>query len=666
MRLFCVVTPCLAAFAMSAAFGEAQTTAAKQRAQFRVSQELVQVPAIVSDRRGMPVTDLDVRDFEVREDGRQQEIAFFQRIALSVTDAADAPGPAAGDVASNDFPADSRAFLVLVDDVHIDVRQTPRLRRLLRQFIAGSVRRGDLVAMTSTSGQRGLGHDFTNDVERIVKLVDGISGAKPPGGVFLDAVHDARATADTLKHVADVLAAERRRRTAVVLLSQGVDYNIYNAMDPSANDVVRAFADAVAALNRANVTLYAVDPAGLTDGDDAALERPGAFAAQSEDTEASRTKKGLTSVTAPTPRERLGLARQSLSYLSEATGGFAAVDANDYRDAFDRIAGETSHYYLLGYYPSHPGGSNRYRRISVRVRRPGVRVVARQGYSRQSSIEDTSGSEIPAALPPGLASVLRAPLPKSDLALRVQAVPVARNRTGDHVQIIVEAAGEGLFVEGDRATQTIDLALITIDGQGRRANGRHAKIEFGSRADEVLRARSAGVRWLTAIDLAPGTHALRVAALTSAQKTGSVFLPVTVPHERRQVSLSPIVLTSRPAVLAISAGGPSLFPQLATPPTTARVFVVGDTIRGSVDLFESEHGHVPETVQLSLVSADGRPFVSRDQIVHIVRGEEGRRVAAFELDTTSIGAGRFVMSMTCPPGAGGGAVSTTLVQLVDR
>jgi hypothetical protein len=48
--------------------------------------------------------------------------------------------------------------------------------------------------------------------------------------------------------------------------------------------------------------------------------------------------------------------------------------------AFERIVGDASHYYLLRYTSPAPEGARGYRRIEVRVSRPGVRVRARDGY----------------------------------------------------------------------------------------------------------------------------------------------------------------------------------------------------------------------------------------------------------------------------------------------
>ena len=61
-----------------------------------------------------------------------------------------------------------------------------------------------------------------------------------------------------------------------------------------------------------------------------------------------------------TLQDELRLSQDSLRIISDETGGFAAVNQNDFRDAFARIVQDNSSYYVLGYYSSderRDGGS---------------------------------------------------------------------------------------------------------------------------------------------------------------------------------------------------------------------------------------------------------------------------------------------------------------------
>ena len=74
------------------------------------------------------------------------------------------------------------------------------------------------------------------------------------------------------------------------------------------------------------------------------------------------------------------MSQDSLRALAEETGGFAAVNTNQFATAFDRIVSDNSSYYVLAYYPPTDKKDGKFHRIEVKVTRPGLTVRARRGY----------------------------------------------------------------------------------------------------------------------------------------------------------------------------------------------------------------------------------------------------------------------------------------------
>ncbi len=75
------------------------------------------------------------------------------------------------------------------------------------------------------------------------------------------------------------------------------------------------------------------------------------------------------------------LSQDSLRVMGDETGGFAVVNRNDFRDAFQRIVDDNSSYYVMGYYSTNDRRDGRFRKIEVRLPdRPGLTVRARKGY----------------------------------------------------------------------------------------------------------------------------------------------------------------------------------------------------------------------------------------------------------------------------------------------
>jgi len=74
-----------------------------------------------------------------------------------------------------------------------------------------------------------------------------------------------------------------------------------------------------------------------------------------------------------------GFATQDLRLMADLTGGqLSAFRTGD--DAFRRLEDANRFQYVLAYYPSSPVRDGKYRKVSVRVNRPDVSVMYRQGY----------------------------------------------------------------------------------------------------------------------------------------------------------------------------------------------------------------------------------------------------------------------------------------------
>jgi VWFA-related protein len=107
--------------------------------------------------------------------------------------------------------------------------------------------------------------------------------------------------------------------------------------------------------NRANVTIYTIDPRGLVAGGDI------------EDNIDLREWN-----------QYIMKSQESLRVLAEDTGGLAVTNLNDFDKAIKRIDAEASDYYVLGYYSSNPDPMRRRRQLAVKVTRPKLTVTSQR------------------------------------------------------------------------------------------------------------------------------------------------------------------------------------------------------------------------------------------------------------------------------------------------
>ena len=122
-------------------------------------------------------------------------------------------------------------------------------------------------------------------------------------------------------------------------------------------DLVRELAEVTRAANRANTTIYTIDPRGLVAG---------------SDIDEQVEPKAWT--------EFVRKSQESMRVLADETGGVAIVNQNDFDKALKRIDNETSDYYVLGYSSNNLDPTKRKRKIEVKVARKDTSVWARKEY----------------------------------------------------------------------------------------------------------------------------------------------------------------------------------------------------------------------------------------------------------------------------------------------
>jgi len=290
-----------------------------------------------------------------------------------------------------------RIFLIIVDDLHLDFRNTGRIRDLFKKISRDLIHEGDMFSIVST-GPSSLAIDPTYDrkiLDESIKKITGnglkpediIQGAETSQGPS-EVRYRTQVAFSTAHDMLKQLEKITNRRKAVVWVSNGYDFNPFAdsrlGEDPvfggrmgqtreegqqvnqqfnqgqqfADADLARELAEVTRTANRANATLYTIDPRGLVAGADLDVQMDpveyGTYIRKTQD---------------------------SLRVLADETGGIAVVNQNDFTKALKRIDAETSDYYVLGYYSSNPDPLKRTRKVEVKVTKPNLNVISRTSYT---------------------------------------------------------------------------------------------------------------------------------------------------------------------------------------------------------------------------------------------------------------------------------------------
>jgi hypothetical protein len=347
---------------------------------------------------------------------------------------------------------------------------------------------------------------------------------------------------------------------------------------------------AMTAATRASLAIYAIDPRGISP--DGALG----------DVEAAVTGD---------QRAFLRDQRRELRTFAELTGGFAFTDQNDFDAAFSRIVRENSTYYVIGFYSSNERRDGRYRRLEVRVRRPGLQVRSRRGYVAPTGRARETAAR-PSALSAGVAGALASPLSTPGLPMKVFAAPFRGTGDSANIAMVVEVDGSQLTLQQKDGVYTgvLELASTAIAAGGRVVPGERQQANFTLRPDTFERVSRNGVRVVSDFSLRPGRYQLRVAAGDAAGKAGSVTYDLEVPDfSRGRLVMSGVALTSTTAgaLLTQQVRNP-LQDVLPAPISAAREFTSDETVALYAEIYEPERPSAPHTITLraALRSDDGR------------------------------------------------------------
>ncbi|MEW6322920.1 MAG: VWA domain-containing protein [Acidobacteriota bacterium] len=572
----------LVALALAAGITAASAQEPSPTPRFRGGANLVRVDAYVT-ADGQPLADLRADDFEVVEDGVPQQIESFEFIRPRP------PAPQSARVEPNTVAAsramatdaDSRVFVLFMDVRHVSlsgsfraqVPVTRLLDRVIGQDDLVGVMTPDMSARNLTLARRtatieGLLQDHwywgergrlgtTDPREEEIRLC--YPDADESAGIAEEIIRRRRlkATLDALEDLIQHLEDVREERKFVLLLTEG--WVLFRNSDQLARPIRRgaerdawapgrpepvgvdpqgglrvggrfedryescerersllAFLNAqvefnqlLQRANRANVSFYPIDARGLV-----VFDQP----------VGGPERQVPPDVDARNLLER----RATMQDLASATDGIAIVADNDLDRPLARILADTASYYLLGYYSSNTRLDGRFRRISVRVKRPGAEVRARPGYLAPTEAEMASArvDALMNGAPPGHST-----LPRS-LAVALDSLAPARGTLPLRAQAAGGAGAIWVTAELDAAT------LRQAEWQG----GVRARVSYEHERGAVPASVAnvtldPGQRTLSIMHpegtvLPPGRYVIRLQLAPAASRTPlQTTLDVIVPGE---------------------------------------------------------------------------------------------------------------------------------------
>lgn len=381
----------------------------------------------------------------------------------------------------------------------------------------------------AASGQAAVEAAFANVEQRAVDMAESIERSQRGNGSLFGLF---------------ALARQQQRlagRKAIVYFSQGLQ--VPNQLQPLYRSVVSE-------ANRANLSIYSVDARGLRTASD--FDRTKTDLSKSrENVRRQVQSRGGRAVTredvlaGEVAEDAITMNAQGmLGALSESTGGRLIANSNDARAGLDRALTDTAGYYEVTYDPQLAAFDGAFRRISLKVKRPGVSVQAREGYF---ALPPGEGSvDFPWELP--LLKALKASPAPHDFELHAAAYHFGSEHGEVRQTLVAEVPLAGLQFDGGGGTRRAHFSVLAVvrdaKGAAREHFSQDSPVEVPERNLDALKHGNAV--FSRSFTLPPGRYGLEIVVLDQAAKKSSVRKSVLlVAAPRPELALSSLAIVKR-------------------------------------------------------------------------------------------------------------------------
>ncbi len=566
-------------------------------ARFATAAQAVLVDVVVRDRRGRPVTDLTDADFTVSENGTPQTILSFERRLLAGqavesairpirggTDKGNNPTAAGTEAASGGVPSvvalafdrltpEGRDLAHRAAKSFVESKQPEELGgvfvvdmalRTILPYTTNTEQLADAVktaAETATSQMARERNPLLDD-RYSPASTPAVAGAEQRGRpsneyVSRDSRYDwypreqgadrsdirimrmlmrmdrtyqaflyetqARTSIHALLSLVDSLGELPGRKT-VIYFAEGL--TVPSSVEP-------VFRSVIETANRQNVSVYALDAAGLRVHSGQMqtareVRRLGATGIEGDrgDRKWTEDLEFNETILKQDPSASLGL-------LADGTGGQLIDNTNDLAGGIDRINEDRRFHYLLSYQSTNAALDGSYRRIDVSVKRPGLTVRARPGYL---AVPPTAAPIF--TYETGALAALAATPPPAAFPIRTRALFVPTPAAPNLTAVLVDLRNGDLTFTTDGTANTYageaTVVARILDAAGKPVGKQSQQYVLTGAIADLERFKDGRLLFFRTPELPPGGYQVQAAvhdgkADRAAVATTSVTVPDVTP-----------------------------------------------------------------------------------------------------------------------------------------
>ena len=521
----------------------------------KANAELVLTNVVARDTKtGELVTGLKQSDFKVFENGKEQQIDSFDFESVDMATPlkeAMVSGLAAGPTGSKAVvvakPEELRNHRLIVMFFDLTSMQPEDLKRSVdaaQAFLKTKMQPADLVALVSLGDTLNVDQDFTADKNALINEAGAYNGTEGQG-FAQGASSNTNQVEDTAAYTPDESEYNDLNTDRELFALRAISQSLAKINEKKSllyfsggisRDGIENEASLRSAINaavRADLAIYSVDTRGLE-----AVTPLG-----DASTGSLRGQSGFNGSALTTNMNANFASQEVMATLSSDTGGKAFLDSNDFAPAFAQVQKDDSAYYAIGFHSTNPARDGKYRKLTVKINRPGVKLEYRPGYYAPADFRHSGKEDREQELEDQLAS----DLPATEMAVYMNAMyfRLDENRFFMPVSLVVPGSQIPFVKGGDKDKATLDIIGAVID-EAQRPVGR-VRDTVKLNLDPALQARQKNIQYTTSFNLPPGKYQLKfVVRENQTGRMGSFIADVSLPDlKRAPLKMSSIVLASQ-------------------------------------------------------------------------------------------------------------------------
>lgn len=558
--------PALLVFLLSASVmvaGDTPSKGSQPPAKFSSRTELVVVPVVVTDGTGHHVNGLRKQDFTVLEDGKEQEIRFFEAVQ---TDTERLYREHNADGVFTNFlegaQSRKRVTIIVLDLLNTAWGDQHYAQAALLKYLSESLDVHEPTALFVLT-RTGLNviHSFTTDPRVLMAAVRQVRHSNDkfvdqPNDVSLNfnaadmsevtqeeaeiqqmslalaqnvssmqqkmAIVD---TLDSMQQVARAFAGIPGRKSLVwatgsfplnvsdpsTMLLQPAEFSATAGRD-NLRDLLPMYEQTWNLLNDANIAVYPVDVRGLM----------GPVIADTTTQQVNNGAMGTTTDSAQLD------SIDAMKIFAQATGGKAFYDSNNLVEGFREAAADNSSYYVLSYYLDRSKERSGWQKLTVKVKREGVKVRARSGFFMTNAAGDPNVSR-----QRDLGVALRSPVDFTAIPIVLKWTNIGQGPDSNYrkVDFSVTLPPHSIYVDskdGNHVRLEYVAVVRTQDGKQVGSLQAHA-LEANLKPDQAEAIQNEGYTYRNSMEVPPGDYTVRFVVRNGVTgETGSLAAALKV------------------------------------------------------------------------------------------------------------------------------------------